>query len=121
MSASDRGPVAWARRRPFAAGCLLLAAGLEIMLVPVAPVGVLVQSGPGGYTSFLTGCFIMAMGVGLWLAGDQRAVPAVLAVMAALVAFVLANLGGLVLGSLLTIIGASWGFAWTPPPPPDDP
>ncbi|XVQ09775.1 DUF6114 domain-containing protein [Spirillospora sp. CA-255316] len=111
----------WTRERPFAAGCLLLAAGAEIMLVPVAPVGVIVQSGPGGYAGFLTGCFIMAMGLGLWLAAGQRTMIAVLAVMAALTAFVLANLGGLLLGSLLTIVGASLGFAWRPPDPAPGP
>lgn len=104
----------WRRARPFGASCLVAAAGVEILLVPVAGVGLVVNSGVGGYAGFLVGVFLIAMGAGLcW--GGPRDVIAVLVVMAALVAFVLSNLGGLLLGSLMAIVGAAWGFAWTPP------
>ncbi|KAB8193093.1 hypothetical protein FH608_022460 [Nonomuraea phyllanthi] len=114
---------AWTRRRPFWAGCLLVAAGIEILLVPVAGTWVIVHTGVGGYAGFLLGLFLVAMGLGLWFASEQRFVIAVLAILAALAAFVLSNLGGLLVGSLVAIVGASMGSAWTPrrPSPPQQP
>ncbi|WP_219464371.1 DUF6114 domain-containing protein [Nonomuraea rhizosphaerae] len=105
---------AWTRRRPFWAGCLLIAAGTEILLLPVAGTGVIIHTGAGGYAGFLLGLFLAVMGLGMWFAAEQRFVIAVLAVLAALAAFVLSNLGGFLVGSLVAIVGASWGFAWTP-------
>ncbi|NJP96329.1 hypothetical protein HCN51_44040 [Nonomuraea sp. FMUSA5-5] len=108
---------AWMRRRPFWAGCLLIASGAEIALTPVIGTGVIIHTGVGGYAAFLLGSFLGAMGAGLWFVPEQRFVLAVLAVMAALSAFVLSNLGGFLLGSLLAIGGASLGFAWMPREP----
>ncbi|MEU6035915.1 DUF6114 domain-containing protein [Actinomadura sp. NPDC047616] len=107
----------WTARRPFVAGCLLIAAGMEIAIVPVAGTGLVVHTGVGGHAAFLLGAFLAAMGVTLWCAPEQRLIIAVLAVTAALAAFVMANLGGFLLGSLLAITGASFGYAWTEPPP----
>ncbi|MEW9549752.1 DUF6114 domain-containing protein [Nonomuraea sp. NPDC050783] len=105
---------AWTGRRPFWAGCLLVASGAEIALVPVIGTGVVVHTGTGGYAGFLLGFFLAALGAGLWFVPEQRFVLAVLAVTAALSAFVLSNLGGFLVGSLLAIGGASLGCAWMP-------
>ncbi|MEV0624117.1 DUF6114 domain-containing protein [Nonomuraea sp. NPDC050404] len=108
----------WAGRRPFVAGLVMMAGGIEILLVPVVGTGVIVvHTGVGGYAGFLLGSFLAAMGAGLWFAAEQRFVITVAAVVAALAAFVLSNLGGLLVGSLLAIVGAALGFAWTPRPP----
>lgn len=104
----------WARGRPFAAGCLLAASGAEIMLMPVVGAQLVVHTGVGGYAGFLLGLFLIAMGAAVCLAVDQRSVIAVLAVLAALAAFVLTNLGGMLIGSLTAIVGAALAFAWTP-------
>src|ERR687888_622765 len=104
---------AWTARRPFTAGCLLIIAGMEIAIVPVIGTGIVINTSLGGYAGFLLGAFIAAMGITLWFAVEQRLIIAVLAVTAALAAFVMANLGGFFIGSLLAILGAALGHAWS--------
>ncbi|WP_344955972.1 DUF6114 domain-containing protein [Actinomadura miaoliensis] len=60
----------------------------------------------------LRGTFLAAMGVAFWFGVEQRLIIAVLSVTAALAAFVLANLGGFLLGSLLASVGACLGCDW---------
>ncbi|WP_157548414.1 DUF6114 domain-containing protein [Nonomuraea candida] len=117
LARSRDAAAAWTGRRPFWAGGLLIASGAEIALIPVIGTGVIIHTGVGGYAGFLLGFFLAAMGAGLWFAPEQRFVLAVLSVMAALSAFVLSNLGGFLVGSLLAIGGASLGFAWMPREP----
>ncbi|QFG20201.1 DUF6114 domain-containing protein [Actinomadura sp. WMMB 499] len=104
----------WTARRPFTAGLLVAAAGAEILLVPVLGTGLVVHPGLGGYAAFLLGLFLVAMGAALWFVPGQRIAFALLAVLAALAAFVLANLGGFLVGTLTAITGASLAFAWGP-------
>ena len=51
-----------------------------------------------------------------WWRPRRRVVAGVVAMVAALVAVVGATLGGLVLGSLITVLGAAATLAWTPNP-----
>ncbi|GGV41278.1 hypothetical protein GCM10010182_77340 [Actinomadura cremea] len=114
-----RAAASWTARRPFVAGLLVAAAGAEIMLVPVVGTGLVVHTGLGGYAAFLLGLFLIAMGPAFWFAPDQRVAFALLTVLAALAAFVLANLGGFLIGTVAAITGASLAFAWTPTRPAD--
>lgn len=103
----------WRRTRPFWAGILTIAAGLEILLIPVTPLGLVVNPTTAGVSSLLIGALLAACGILLWCAPAQRAFTGVAAVLLALTSFVTANLGGFLLGMLLGIVGGSLGFAWT--------
>lgn len=54
------------------------------------------------------------MGPLLWFLPEQRVMLGIAIVLLALASFVYSNLGGFLIGMLLSIIGGSLGFAWTP-------
>ncbi|MFG2085166.1 MULTISPECIES: DUF6114 domain-containing protein [unclassified Spirillospora] len=125
MSVSERSAAAeaaplpggfrrWRRTRPFWGGLLAVLAGAEIILIPLAPVGIVVHQGMAGVASWLAGALLIASGALMWCQPEQRAFLGVLCVLLSLVSFVTSNLGGFLLGMLLGMVGGALGFAWTP-------
>ena len=115
------GPVRAFRRfretRPFWGGLLVLAAGLEIGVLPLGPTQELIHAGEGAFAGLACGALLLVTGAVVVLAPSQRLVASLLAAVVSLASFVLTNLGGFVIGMLLGVLGASMAFGWVPDRP----
>lgn len=104
----------WRRGRPFAAGLLLGLGGLELICVSWAGLGFLRFTGTAGAASWALGALFVVAGVTTWHSPSLRYFSGVLAAVMSLVSLVAANLGGLLLGFLLTAVGSALALAWVP-------
>ncbi|MGC0416294.1 DUF6114 domain-containing protein [Embleya sp. AB8] len=104
----------WRRTRPFWSGVYLIAAGLEILAVPLSPLPVMVSLGIAGIASLAIGAILIVAGLFMWFAAQHRHFVGIFALIASIASFVAANLGGFLLGMLLGVLGSSMGFAWRP-------
>jgi hypothetical protein len=111
-----RGFRSWRRSRPFWAGVLLIAAGVELLLIPLPmhSMGLILHIGTGGVLGILIGAILVACALLLWFNPAQRIFYSIVAVLLAISALVASNLGGFLIGTLLGMVGGSMGFAWTP-------
>ncbi|MFC4949441.1 DUF6114 domain-containing protein [Pseudonocardia sp. GCM10023141] len=105
---------AWRRSRPFWAGVFTIAGGFEIMVLPLTPIASLVLLGVAGVSSLLTGVVMAVLGLFMWLSPPNRTLAGVLTLIFALASFIISNLGGLIVGMVLGIIGGALCLAWTP-------
>jgi hypothetical protein len=105
----------WCGRRPWLAGLVTLAAGLTIAAVPNADVSVVILPGVAGLSGFVLGSLIIAGGLFLILSPQIHGLIGIAVVLLSLVSFISSNLGGLVVGMVLGIVGGSLGFGWQPP------
>ncbi|WP_206313311.1 DUF6114 domain-containing protein [Streptomyces coryli] len=62
----------WRRNRPFWGGLLLMAAGAELLIVPLSPFGVLISLGIGGLAAIAIGLALILAGGFLWAAPHAR-------------------------------------------------
>jgi Family of unknown function (DUF6114) len=110
----------WRRSRPFWGGLLLILAGVELLLIPVASllihnaIKIVIYIGIGGVFGLVFGGLLVTCGLLAWFHPVQRLFYAIVGVLLALGSFIVTNLGGFFLGMLLGVIGASLVFAWTP-------
>ncbi|MEV2278583.1 DUF6114 domain-containing protein [Nocardiopsis sp. NPDC049922] len=112
-----RGPHSWRRwrkRRPFAGGLLIMASGVVLASFVVMPVELMIQTGVGGVSSLLFGGMLVVLGLVTWFTPDQHVVTGAMAGFLGLGALILSNLGGLVVGTLLALVGGGLAFAWRP-------
>ena len=115
--AQRRGFRAWRRSRPFWGGLFAIIGGIELVLIPLAPMPVVIHQGIAGIGSYLIGVLLAVLGVLLWFQPAQRTFYGVVAVLLSLASFVTSNFGGFVIGMLLGLIGGALGFAWSPGTP----
>ncbi|MDT7666056.1 MAG: hypothetical protein QOD04_5612 [Pseudonocardiales bacterium] len=106
---------AWTGQRPWLGGALTVLAGLTIVLLPAQGFSVVLLPGVAGLSGFVIGGLIAACGLFLLFSPQLHGLIGIAAVLLSLVSFVTTNLGGLVVGMLLGIVGGSLGFAWRPP------
>jgi hypothetical protein len=106
---------AWTGQRPWLGGALTVLAGLTIVLLPAQGFSVVLLPGVAGLSGFVIGGLIAACGLFLLFSPQLHGLIGIAAVLLSLVSFVTTNLGGLVVGMLLGIVGGSLGFAWSPP------
>jgi hypothetical protein len=112
----------WRRSRPFWGGLLLILAGGELVLIPLASllihggVKLVIYIGIGGVFGVLIGLLLMTAGVLLWISPAHKTFYAMAGVILAVLSFIASNLGGFFVGMLLGIIGGALAFAWTPDP-----
>lgn len=109
---------AFRRSRPFWAGVFTILGGLEILALPLSPVASLVLLGVAGVSSIVMGLLLVVMGLFMWFSPVNRTLAGVLTIVFALTSFVTSNLGGLVVGMVLGIIGGALCLAWTDGAPP---
>jgi Family of unknown function (DUF6114) len=108
------------RSRPFWGGLLLLAAGVELVLLPLS--GVLVHGGLklviyigiGGVFGVLIGALLIAAGTALLVHPVHRSFYGIAGIVLGIASFPASNLGGFFLGMLLAIAGRALGYAWSP-------
>lgn len=105
----------WASGRPVVAGAVTSAGGAAIMLLPAHGVTIVLLPGLAGVSGFVLGALIFACGLFLWSSPHLHAPIGVAAVVLSLASFVTTNVGGLVIGLLLGVLGGSLGFAWATP------
>lgn len=105
---------AWRRSRPFWGGLLAIIGGVELVLVPLAPMPVVIHQGIAGIGSYLIGVLLAVLGILLWFQPAQRTFYGVVAVLLSLASFVTSNFGGFMIGMLLGLVGGSLAFAWAP-------
>ncbi|MEU1722713.1 DUF6114 domain-containing protein [Actinomadura sp. ATCC 39365] len=109
----------WRRSRPFWGGLFIVAAGLELLSIPLAldalPVAVMFATVGAGYLIALT---LIIAGMLVWLQPGQRLFLGLIAVLLSLASFVYSNLGGFLLGMILGLLGGMLAIAWTPDSPP---
>ncbi|MCF6521814.1 DUF6114 domain-containing protein [Streptomyces sp. JJ36] len=110
----------WRRSRPFWGGLVTAAAGVEIAVIPLAPLQVMLHQGVAGAASVLLGAVLVVLGLTSWFAPHLRSLAGVLAALIAASALVLSNLGGFLIGTVAGVIGGGLLFGWQPtaPPPP---
>jgi hypothetical protein len=111
-----RSAADWRRSRPFWGGLFLIAAGAELLLIPLPEhsLGLIMHIGTGGVLGILIGALLIACAFLLWFQPQHRVFYSIAAVLLAIAALVASNLGGFVVGTFLGVLGGSLGFAWTP-------
>lgn len=121
-----RGPVRsavalfrqWRRSRPFWAGMFTLLAGLIVLFPPFASLKfgdvVVSLNTLGGVSALVIGVVLLTCAASFWTRPQFRKPAGIVTLLLSLVAIVTANLGSMLIGTLLGIIGAALGFAWTP-------
>jgi hypothetical protein len=115
----------WRRSRPFWGGLLLILAGVEMLLIPLASllihggVKLVIYIGIGGVFGVLIGVLLITAGVLLWISPAHKTFYAIAGAVLAILSFPASNLGGFFLGMLLGITGGSLAFAWTQNPAAD--
>jgi hypothetical protein len=115
-----RAFTAWRRGRPFWAG-LFVAGGAFIILVPpyanlkLGDMVVSIQT-LGGVSALLIGSLLAICAVSLWVAPKFRLAAGIVTVLLSLVALVVTNLGGFLVGTILSLLGGALAVAWTNAP-----
>lgn len=107
----------WRRGRPFWAGVFAFFGGLEILLLPLAPLTVVVHEGIAGVSGVLMGILMMVMALSMWFSPQYRQFAGIATVLFSVASLVLSNLGGFVLGMVLGMVGGALSCAWTPNAP----
>ncbi|MBO3742983.1 DUF6114 domain-containing protein [Actinoplanes flavus] len=105
---------AWRHARPFWAGLFVLLGGAEILFTVWAPLGVVLHVGMQGFIGYLIPVVIVLCGLLLWFNPAQRLFYSLICVVGALASWITSNMGGFIIGLLLTLIGGALAFAWTP-------
>ncbi|BCJ41001.1 hypothetical protein GCM10010168_47000 [Actinoplanes ianthinogenes] len=109
-----RGFRTWRRSRPFWGGLLVLLGGTEILMTVWAPLGVVLHVGMQNFIGYLLPFVIILLGVLLILNPAQHVFYALIAMVCGLGTFLTSNMGGFLIGLLLTLVGGALGFAWAP-------
>lgn len=111
---------AWRRGRPFWAGLFVNAGALIILFPPFLglKLGNMIISIKtiGGVSSLLIGTLLIICAVSLWTAPNFRLAAGIVTVILSLVALVVTNLGGFLVGTILSLLGGALAVAWTDVP-----
>jgi hypothetical protein len=116
----------WRRSRPYWGGLLLILAGAEMVLIPLASllihggIKLVIYIGIGGVFGVLIGVLLITAGVLLWISPAHKTFYAIAGVALAILSFPASNLGGFFLGMLLGLVGGGLAFAWTQDPVDED-
>ncbi|MEU9112474.1 DUF6114 domain-containing protein [Streptomyces sp. NPDC048483] len=104
----------WRRRRPFWAGVWAVAGGLEMIVLPLAPLPLMLKVGIGAMSAIGVGLVLIAGGLFFVFAPAQRMFVSVVTAIASLVSLATTNLGGFGIGCGLGLLGSSMAFGWLP-------
>ncbi|HEX7304998.1 DUF6114 domain-containing protein [Lentzea sp.] len=110
----------WRRGRPFWAGLFVIPGALIILFPPFSNLklgdAVISMSTIGGMSSLLIGALLLVCGLSMWVQPRFRLAAGIVSVLLSLVALVVTNLGGFILGTLFSLLGGSLAIAWTDEP-----
>ena len=95
----------------------LLGSGLVILAPPFAALHlgdlVISLSTLGGASALVIGVMLIVLGISLWVRPQYRLPAGIAAGLLALVSLPAANLGGLLIGMLLGVLGAALAISWS--------
>ncbi|MEV0641956.1 DUF6114 domain-containing protein [Streptomyces sp. NPDC050619] len=115
----------WRGGRPFWAGLFVMLGGLPIVYFPYANLQIghltLAMATTAGAGSLIIGVLLVVLGISLWFQKHVRTFAGVAAILLALVSIPVSNLGGFVVGFLLSLIGGAMAVSWVPGEPPVPP
>ncbi|MCH6160349.1 DUF6114 domain-containing protein [Streptomyces marispadix] len=106
----------WRRGRPFWGGLFTVVAGVEIGVLPLAPMKVMLHQGTAGVPTVVLAVIMVVLGLSGWFTPQHRGLAGIITVILATAALVLSNLGGFMIGTLLGVFGGALMFAWRPLP-----
>jgi hypothetical protein len=104
----------WRRTRPFWGGLVMILGGAEILLTVWAPLPVVLHVGLQNSLGYLIPIVIVLGGLLVVFNPAQRAFVAVVTAVLGLATWLTSNLGGFVIGMILTLVGSAMAFAWRP-------
>ena len=104
----------WRRTRPFWAGFWVLLGGILILYFPLTAIRLMFISGQVVWLAILVGVLIALCGLFLWIEPNLRRLISALAVVLGVLSLVTSDIGGFIIGLLLTLVGGSMGLAWMP-------
>lgn len=115
---------AWRGTRPFWAGLLTLLGGIPIAYLPYNDLRLgqltLRMATTAGAGSLIIGILLITLGLTMWYHHIVRVFAGVAAILLALISIPVSNLGGLVFGFLLAMVGGALSLSWAPAKPPSD-
>ncbi len=100
------------RTRPFWGAVLMILGGLEIAAIPATAWRILMLS-PSVVLAIAVGLVAVILGTVALMSPTQNKLYGLLGVLMAGVSFVTSNLGGFLIGALVTLLGGALTFAWT--------
>jgi hypothetical protein len=103
----------WRHGRPFWGGLFVMLGGLEILFTVWAPLGVVLHVGMQTFVGYLMPIVIVLCGVLIWFTPAQRVFYSLVAILCGLASWLTSNMGGFIIGLLLTLVGGALAFAWT--------
>lgn len=110
----------WRKGRPFAAGLLMMLAGVVIMApayLSFSVSNIQVQiSTMGGVSTLVIGILLITCGVMTWFRGEGRLFAGVAAMVLAVLALWQSNFAGFGIGLILGLVGGALALAWDPQP-----
>lgn len=115
----------WRGSRPFWAGLFTLAGGGPIIYFPYANMHLgnmtIAMSTTGGAGSLIIGVLLVTLGMTMWFHSIVRVFAGIAAILLALVSLPVSNIGGFIVGFLLSTLGGALALSWVPAKPGTDP
>jgi hypothetical protein len=100
------------------AGACTIASGLVVLFPPYASLKfgdvVVSLNTLGGMSALLIGTVLLICGVSFWARPQFRTAAGIITLILALSALITTNLGSFLIGTMLGIVGAAFGLAWSP-------
>jgi hypothetical protein len=103
---------AFRRTRPFWGGLWLALGGYVVIHLNATPLGLAIGGGWNRSGGYILGGAMVMFGLVAWFSPLYARMVGLFGVLAALAAFVSSNLGGLLVGSVLGILGGSMIWGW---------
>lgn len=114
----------WRYTRPFWAGLFTALGGGPIAYFPYANLKIghltLAMATTAGAGSLIIGVLLITLGLTMWYHQIVRVFAGVAAILLALVSIPVSNLGGFLIGFLLSMIGGCLALSWAPGTPDDE-
>ncbi|WP_405906610.1 DUF6114 domain-containing protein [Streptomyces sp. NBC_00828] len=108
----------WRGNRPFWAGLFTLLGGVPIAYFPYATFKLgnmsLAMATTAGAGSLIIGVLLVTLGLTMWFQQATRVFAGVAAIVLGLVSLVVSNIGGFIVGFLLSLIGGALSVSWMP-------
>ncbi|MFF1923683.1 DUF6114 domain-containing protein [Streptomyces sp. NPDC058221] len=111
----------WRGNRPFWAGLFTILGGVPIAYFPYANMHLgnmtLAMSTTAGAGSLIIGVLLITLGLTMWFHHIVRVFAGVAAILLALISIPVANIGGFLIGFLLSLLGGALSISWAPAAP----